>query len=158
MCDMTHPNVCHDAFQCVPWLIPMCTMTHSNVCHDSFQYATWLIATHTLSFSRCAITHPQRPCHWKGVTTWSSSCGEDRRSISSVPYPCIPKIYAPRIAPCWYEWVGSYIWMRQFQHVNEWYDTLSSSCAEKTAHWSSVYHTHTYRGTRLQLHPGDPHL
>jgi len=69
---MTHLDVCHDAFTCVPWLtgvmykeelqhggkikptfhdsfirvrwpIQMCAMTHSCVCHVSFACVPWLL-------------------------------------------------------------------------------------------------------------------
>ena len=51
MCDMTHSDVWHDVWRCVPWLIHMHKLICSYVWHDSFICVTCLIRMrHSWSF------------------------------------------------------------------------------------------------------------
>ena len=47
---VTHWNVYHDSFKCVPWLIGMCTMTHSYMYYDSFMCVKRLLQNPFFTF------------------------------------------------------------------------------------------------------------
>ena len=60
MCTTIHPDVWHDAFIHVTWLIYMCDMTHTYVWHKSITCVPWLM--HIFTMTHLHVWHDPRIC------------------------------------------------------------------------------------------------
>jgi len=119
---MTHSNVCHDSFKCVPWCIQICAMTRSDVRHDAFKCVTRLIHRRVWD-----VTHEHRYLYILYAMPSSNVCHHSFKCVTwLIPKSVILHLYVTWLVyssvftsctPC-------FVQMRAMKHSNVWPDSF----------------------------------